>query len=101
MWGLCSWSRPLGCGCERYPDFWVEDDEFWLEGSLLSKPKNNCYLYIGLCVFGVDLMLNLMISHRLADVICNCLIGTLVSVMICFKAFCFVCKSFHLRPFYE
>jgi hypothetical protein len=56
---------------------------------------NNCYLCIGLCLFGTDLMLNLMISHRLANVICNGLIGTLASAMICFRVFCFVCKSFH------
>jgi hypothetical protein len=97
MWGICSWSRPLGCRCERYPDFWVEEDEFRLEGSLLSRPRNNCYLCIGLCLFGADLILNLMISHRLADVICNGLIGTLASVMICFRmrmvySFCSVCK---------
>ena len=36
-----------------------------------------------------------MISHRLADVTCNSLIGTLASDMICFKAFYSVCKSFH------
>jgi hypothetical protein len=43
----------------------------------------------------LDLILNLMISHRLADFICNGLIGTLASAMICFRAFCFICKSFH------
>jgi hypothetical protein len=21
IWGIFSWSRPLGCGCERYSDF--------------------------------------------------------------------------------
>jgi hypothetical protein len=39
---------------------------------LCSKAlKNNCYLYIELCLFDADLMLNLMISYRLANVICN------------------------------
>jgi hypothetical protein len=33
-------------------------------------------------MFSTYLMLNLMISHRLADVICNALIETLVSAMI-------------------
>jgi ABC-type uncharacterized transport system permease subunit len=51
-------------------------------------------------MFGANLMLNLMINHRLADVICNSLIGTLTTTMICFKAFCFICKSFHSRPFF-
>jgi hypothetical protein len=60
---------------------------------------NNCYLCIGICLFGADLMLNLMISHKLADVICNGLIGTLASAIICFKAFCSVCKSFRSRYF--
>jgi hypothetical protein len=36
-------------------------------------------------------MLNMMISHKLMDVICNGLIGTLASAMIYFRAFCFVC----------
>jgi hypothetical protein len=35
--------------------------------SLLSRSMNKCYLCIGWCLFGVDLKLNLMISHRLAD----------------------------------
>jgi hypothetical protein len=52
-------------------------------------------------MFGADMILNLMINHRLADVICNDLIGTLASVIICFRAFCFVCKSFYSRSFYE
>jgi hypothetical protein len=101
MLGICFWSRPLGCGCERYLDFWVEDDEFRLEGPLLSGLRNNCYLCIGLCLFGVDIMLNLMISHRLANAICNDLIRTLASAMIYFKAFCSICKSFRSQPFYE
>ena len=32
-------------------------------------------------------MLNVMVSHRLADVICNGLIETLTLAMICFRAF--------------
>jgi hypothetical protein len=24
------WSRLLGCGCEFYTDFWVEEDKCWL-----------------------------------------------------------------------
>jgi hypothetical protein len=36
----------LGCGCERYLGFQVEEDEFQLEGFLLSRPINNCYLCI-------------------------------------------------------
>jgi hypothetical protein len=43
---ICIWSRPLGCGCKRYLSFWVEEDEYWLEGSLLSRPRNKCYLCI-------------------------------------------------------
>jgi hypothetical protein len=39
---ICIWYRPLGCGCERYFGFWVEEDEYWLEGSLLSRPRNKC-----------------------------------------------------------
>jgi hypothetical protein len=101
MWDICYWSRPLSCKCERYPDFWVKEDEFWLEGSLLSGPRNNCYLCIGLCLFGADVMLNLMISHKLANVICKSLIGTLASVMIYFRAFCSLYKNFYSRPFYE
>jgi hypothetical protein len=66
----------LGYECEQYPNFWVKEDEFRLEGSLLLEPMNNCYLCIGLCLFGADLMLNLMISYKLADVICNGLIET-------------------------
>ena len=52
-------------------------------------------------MFGADLMLDLMISYRLADIICNGLIGTLASAMICFRVFCFVCKNFRSQSFYE
>jgi hypothetical protein len=45
------------------------------------------------------MMLNLMISHKLADVIYNDLIETLTSVIICFRAFYFVCKSFCSQVF--
>jgi hypothetical protein len=27
---ICIWSKSLGCGCERYPDFRVEEDKYWL-----------------------------------------------------------------------
>jgi hypothetical protein len=101
MWGICSWFRPLVCGSEQYLNFQVEEDEFRLEGSLLSGPKNNCYLCIELCMFGANMILNMFISHKLAGVICNGLIETLSLAMICFRAFCSVCKSFRLRPFYE
>jgi hypothetical protein len=37
------WSRLLGYGCERYPGFRVEKDEYWIGGSLPSKPRNKCY----------------------------------------------------------
>jgi hypothetical protein len=34
---------------------------------LLSGMRNKRYLYIGWCLFGADLILNLMYSHGLAD----------------------------------
>jgi hypothetical protein len=27
--GCDAWSRSLGCGCECYPGFWVEEDKCW------------------------------------------------------------------------
>jgi hypothetical protein len=29
LWGCDAWSRSLGCGCERYPGFRVEEDKCW------------------------------------------------------------------------
>jgi hypothetical protein len=36
-------------------------------GSLLSRPRNKRYLYIGLSLFGTDLLLNLKTSNGLAN----------------------------------
>ena len=57
----------MGYGCERYPGFQIEKDEYWLGGSLPSRPRNKCYLCIGWYLSGTNLKLNLMISHRLVD----------------------------------
>jgi hypothetical protein len=35
---ICIWSTPLGCRCERYLGFWVEEDEYWL-GDLRSQDR--------------------------------------------------------------
>jgi hypothetical protein len=56
------------------------------------KPRNKCYLCIGCCLFGTDLKLNLMISHRLVD---DYVIADLFSFGYdLLQSFCSVCKSF-------
>jgi hypothetical protein len=55
------------------------------------------YLCIGWCLFGTDLKLNLMISHRLAD---DYVIVDLFNIGYdLLRSFCFVCKSFLLTSF--
>jgi hypothetical protein len=87
----------LDCGCEQYPDFRVEEDEYWFEGSLLSRTRNKCYLCIGWCLFGTNLKLNLMIGHRLAD---NYVMAYSFSFDYdLLQNFYFVCKNFLLVSF--
>jgi hypothetical protein len=94
---ICIWSRTLGCGCERYPDFQVKEDEYWHGGSLLSKPRNKCYLCIGWCLFGRDMKLNPMISHRLADD--YVMVDSFNFGYDLLQSFCLVCKNFLLASF--
>jgi hypothetical protein len=64
---------------------------------MLSRPRNKCYLCIGLCLFGTNLKLNLIISHRLAD---DYVMTDLFSFGYdLLQSFCFVCKSFLLVSF--
>jgi hypothetical protein len=77
--------------------FRIEEDKYWPGGSLFSRPRNKCYLCIGWCLFGTNLKLNLMISHRLAD-------DYVMTYLFSFgydllKSFCSVCKSFLLANF--
>jgi hypothetical protein len=93
---ICIWSRPLGCRCEPYPGFRVIEDEYWLGGFLLLRPRNKCYLCIGLCLFGTNLKLNL-ISYRLAD---DYVMADLFSFGYdLLQSFYFVSKSFLLTSF--
>jgi hypothetical protein len=87
----------LDCGCERYLGFGVKEDEYWLGGSLLSRPRNKCYLCIVWHLFDTDLKLNLMISQRLVD---DYVMANLFSFYYdLFQSFCFIYKSFLLASF--
>jgi uncharacterized protein YebE (UPF0316 family) len=78
--------------------FRVEEDKYWLGGSLLARSRNKCYLCIGWCLFGINLKLNMMISHRLAD---DYVMVNLFSFDYdLLQSFCSVCKSF-ARKFYK
>jgi hypothetical protein len=49
----------MGCGCERYPNFRVEEEEFRLEVCLLSVSRNKHYLCISLNPFGTYMFFNM------------------------------------------
>jgi hypothetical protein len=63
---------------------------------LLSKLRNKYYLSIGWCLFGTDLKLNLMISHKLTDYVMADIFSFGYDLL---KSFCFVYKSFLLTSF--
>jgi hypothetical protein len=65
--GICFCSKPLACGCERYPGFQVKEDKFLAWDSLLSGPTNKSYICIELSLLETYLILKLKTSYGLAD----------------------------------
>jgi hypothetical protein len=62
---------------------------------MFLRLRNKCYLCIGWCLFGIDMKLNLMISHRLADY--YFMADSFSFAMIYFRAFALFVRTFCLR----
>jgi hypothetical protein len=66
IYPVLHWSKPYVVDVNDFLAFGLRMMSFGMR-ILLSGPMNERYLCVGWCLFGIDLILNLMYSHGLAD----------------------------------